>query len=185
MPPTLRQLVRDRSDCRCEYCQPSQGAEFERDRSAHGTRGRLFDPRRQSWKRHFEWFGAVLIGRTQTGRATIAVLAINDPHRAELRQIIMDDGDWPEVDSSTLDSALADGGATVLAGIVARVKAIPAPDGSAFVRELDQIQIATAIGGASPVDDSPTNRGYRRRRPRTISHADAAKVRIRTGQPRS
>lgn len=97
----------------------------------------------------------------------------------------MDDGDWPEVDSSTLDSALADGGATVLAGIVARVKAIPAPDGSAFVRELDQIQIATAIGGASPVDDSPTNRGYRRRRPRTISHADAAKVRIRTGQPRS
>src|SRR5438105_9674524 len=44
---------------------------------------RLFDPRRQSWKRHFEWFGAVLVGRTKRGRATIAVLDINDPERVE------------------------------------------------------------------------------------------------------
>ncbi len=57
---------------------------------------RLFDPRRQSWKRHFEWLGAALIGRTQTGRATIAVLDINDSQRVDLRQIIRDDGDWPE-----------------------------------------------------------------------------------------
>ncbi len=56
---------------------------------------RLFDPRRQSWKRHFEWYGAVLMGRTQTGRATVAVLDINDPQHVELWQTIMDDGDWP------------------------------------------------------------------------------------------
>lgn len=57
---------------------------------------RLFDPRRQSWKRHFEWLGAPLLGRTQIGRATVAVLDINDPQRLDLRQIIRDDGDWPE-----------------------------------------------------------------------------------------
>ncbi len=57
---------------------------------------RLFDPRRQLWKRHFEWHGALLVGRTQIGRATIAVLNINDPQRLQLRQILMSAGDWPE-----------------------------------------------------------------------------------------
>jgi len=57
---------------------------------------RLFDPRRQLWKRHFEWRGAVLVGRTQIGRATIAVLNINDLQRLELRQMLMSQGDWLE-----------------------------------------------------------------------------------------
>jgi hypothetical protein len=57
---------------------------------------RLFDPRRQTWKRHFEWRGALLVGRTQIGRATIAVLDINDPQRVELRQILMAEGNWPD-----------------------------------------------------------------------------------------
>jgi hypothetical protein len=54
---------------------------------------RLFDPRRQVWKRHFEWRGAALRGRTQIGRATIAVLNINDPHRQQLRQML-EAGEW-------------------------------------------------------------------------------------------
>jgi hypothetical protein len=57
---------------------------------------RLFDPRRQAWKRHFEWRGAVLVGRTQTGRATVVVLDINDPQRVALRRILREEGDWPE-----------------------------------------------------------------------------------------
>jgi len=57
---------------------------------------RLFDPRRQSWKRHFEWYGAILVGRTQSGRATIAVLDINDPKRVELRQVLIDADEWSE-----------------------------------------------------------------------------------------
>ncbi len=54
----------------------------------------LFHPRQQAWKRHFEWQGALLIGRTQTGRATVAVLNINDPKRIEIRQLLMDNEDW-------------------------------------------------------------------------------------------
>ena len=136
MPLTLRQLVRDRADCRCEYCHlpdfatpaatfhvehiiaRQHGGSDEPENRAWcchrcnlhkgpnlsgidplaGRVVRLFDPRRQAWRRHFEWFGAVLIGRTQIGRATISVLAINDPQRSELRQILMNDGDWPEED---------------------------------------------------------------------------------------
>jgi hypothetical protein len=55
---------------------------------------RLFNPRRQAWHRHFKWIGAVLVGRTQTGRATIAVLDINDSPRVELWQTMIDEEDW-------------------------------------------------------------------------------------------
>lgn len=134
MPPSLRQLVRDRANYRCEYChlpdfaapastfhtehviaKQHDGSDDPENRawSCHRCnfhKGpnlsgidpltyhvvRLFDPRRQSWKRHFEWLGALLVGRTQTGRATVAVLNINDPQRVELRQMLMDEGDWPE-----------------------------------------------------------------------------------------
>lgn len=132
MPP-LRQLVRGRAVCRCEYCHlpdfaaPASifhvehiiakqhgGSDEPANRAWSCHRGNLhkgpnlsgidpltvrmvalFNPRCQSWKRHFEWLGGILVGRTQTGRATIAVLDINDPQRVELRQMLMDDGDWP------------------------------------------------------------------------------------------
>jgi hypothetical protein len=55
-----------------------------------GKIARLFNPRGQRWHRHFQWIGAVLLGRTKTGRATVAVLDINDPHRIELRQTLID-----------------------------------------------------------------------------------------------
>lgn len=39
----------------------------------------LFNPRTQSWKRHFRWSadGALIIGRTACGRATVAALNLN------------------------------------------------------------------------------------------------------------
>src|SRR5579871_2672467 len=41
----------------------------------------LFNPRRHKWTRHFRWRGAVLVGLSPIGRATIAVLEINLHHR--------------------------------------------------------------------------------------------------------
>jgi HNH endonuclease len=52
----------------------------------------LFNPRRHKWQRHFQWNGPVLVGRTPVGRATIAVLAINLPHRVRQRAGLMDEG---------------------------------------------------------------------------------------------
>ena len=54
----------------------------------------LFHPRRQEWTRHFYWDGAILVGRTQSGRATIRVLAINDPDTVALRAELMDEGEF-------------------------------------------------------------------------------------------
>jgi hypothetical protein len=55
----------------------------------------LFHPRRHKWKRHFRWDGAALVGRTPAGRATVAVLEINLPHRVALRQALIDEGTFP------------------------------------------------------------------------------------------
>ena len=55
----------------------------------------LFHPRRQMWSRHFRWNGPHLIGLTKSGRATIAVLDMNEPQRVQLRSRLMDEGEWP------------------------------------------------------------------------------------------
>jgi hypothetical protein len=55
----------------------------------------LFNPRRQKWTRHFRWEGAVLIGRTPVGRATIAVLRINAESRIAQRTVLIEEGVFP------------------------------------------------------------------------------------------
>jgi len=54
-----------------------------------GKLASLFNPRRQSWARHFDWNGPLLVGRTRSGRATITVLAINDPAFVNLREALI------------------------------------------------------------------------------------------------
>jgi hypothetical protein len=61
---------------------------------------RLFDPRRQHWKRHFRWNGAMLDeGKTLSGRTTIRTLRINMPIRVALRQSLIDIGEFPSSDA--------------------------------------------------------------------------------------
>lgn len=55
----------------------------------------LFDPRRHKWPRHFRWNGPILVGRTPIGRATIAVLGINLPHRVAQRAALIAEGVFP------------------------------------------------------------------------------------------
>jgi hypothetical protein len=52
----------------------------------------LFHARRQQWDRHFAWDGAMMVGQTRTGRATIQVLAINDPDAVAFRAELMLEG---------------------------------------------------------------------------------------------
>lgn len=58
----------------------------------------LFNPRRQRWTRHFAWQGARLVGLTPCGRATADVLNINEPHRIELRELLILGGVFPPQD---------------------------------------------------------------------------------------
>lgn len=59
----------------------------------------LFNPRRQSWKRHFRWRGAHLVGRTLSGKVTVQVLKINHPRRASVRQSLIEEGLFPPSES--------------------------------------------------------------------------------------
>jgi hypothetical protein len=55
----------------------------------------LFHPRQQRWSEHFSWNQAVLAGATASGRATVAVLNINDPTRIAVRQTLIEEGVFP------------------------------------------------------------------------------------------
>jgi hypothetical protein len=55
----------------------------------------LFNPRRHRWHRHFRWNGPRLVGRTPTGRATVATLRINLDHRVAYRRELINEGVFP------------------------------------------------------------------------------------------
>jgi HNH endonuclease len=61
---------------------------------------RLFNPRRERWDEHFEWIdaGAVIRGRTPTGRATILALQMNHPEMVAARRLWVVAGWHPPAD---------------------------------------------------------------------------------------
>ena len=78
----------------CYYCNSFKGpniAGIDPD-GRQDVAVQLFHPRNDIWSDHFEWNGAVLIGRTSTGRATISVLRINDDASVETRRILAQSG---------------------------------------------------------------------------------------------
>lgn len=46
----------------------------------------LFNPRTDLWTEHFEWDDYSVIGKTQTGRATVRQLDLNHERRQKVRQ---------------------------------------------------------------------------------------------------
>ncbi len=76
----------------CFYCNSFKGPNIAGIDSETGKIVRLFHPRKDTWAEHFCWQGAFLRGLTPIGRATIAVLEINDELAIELRNSLMDEG---------------------------------------------------------------------------------------------
>ena len=60
-----------------------------------GRTVRLFNPRKDRWSRHFGWDGPYLVGRTHTGRVTIALLEINRVEAVEFREYLIHEGSYP------------------------------------------------------------------------------------------
>ena len=60
----------------CHACNLFKGTQTHGRDPLTGRWVRLFNPRRQQWKRHFRWSedGAFVIGRTACGRATVVAL---------------------------------------------------------------------------------------------------------------
>jgi hypothetical protein len=63
----------------CRPCNEFKGTKTHAHDPTTGRRVRLFDPRQQSWRRHFEWStdGTQVIGKTICGRATVVALRMN------------------------------------------------------------------------------------------------------------
>jgi hypothetical protein len=57
----------------------------------------LFNPRRQRWPQHFEWSKdfRLVVGRTATGRATVAALHLNRAELVNLRRALRAVGEHP------------------------------------------------------------------------------------------
>jgi hypothetical protein len=79
----------------CYYCNRYKGPNLSGIDPHTGKVVSLFNPRRQQWPRHFRWRDAELIGRTACGRATIALLQINQPLLLAHREALMEDGLFP------------------------------------------------------------------------------------------
>jgi hypothetical protein len=80
----------------CFACNRRKGPNLGGIDPRTGNRVWLFNPRRHGWRRHFRWSGSVLLGRTPVGRATVAVLAINLPHRVRHRAQLIAEGVFPD-----------------------------------------------------------------------------------------
>ena len=80
----------------CRTCNLRKGPNLSGMDAKTQRMVRLFHPRRHTWSRHFRWQGAILVGRTPVGRATVAVLAINLPKRVVQRQALMEEGVFPQ-----------------------------------------------------------------------------------------
>ena len=76
----------------CFTCNHHKGPNLGGIDPKTGKKVWLFHPRRHKWAKHFRWDGPILLGRTPTGRATIAVLGINLPLRIRLRAELIKEG---------------------------------------------------------------------------------------------
>lgn len=73
----------------CLPCNSYKGSDASSYDPDTDTLVPLFNPRAQDWNEHFEWSGPELLGKTATGRATIALLRINSADRLDHRQLLI------------------------------------------------------------------------------------------------
>jgi hypothetical protein len=69
----------------CHRCNLRKGPNLTGVDPMTGELVPLFHPRRDRWREHFVFHGPRIEGLTPIGRATLQVLAMNDPRRLELR----------------------------------------------------------------------------------------------------
>lgn len=81
----------------CVRCNLHKGPNIAGLDPDTGQLTRLFNPRTDNWESHFSWSGHILVGRTQVGRTTIRVLAMNEPIIRAVRAALLAEGLFPPV----------------------------------------------------------------------------------------
>ena|SRR2546426_4174024 len=84
----------------CLACNQSKGARLEARDPITRRRVRLFNPRKQVWRKHFRWSedGTEIIAFTPCGRATVTALQLNRPEIVAARWLWVQVGWWPPKD---------------------------------------------------------------------------------------
>jgi hypothetical protein len=76
----------------CGRCNRHKGPNIAGVDPVSGQMTRLFSPRSDRWVEHFRWEGALAVGLTGIGRATVAVLAMNHPENVAIRIEMIESG---------------------------------------------------------------------------------------------
>lgn len=77
----------------CPDCNCYKGPNLSTLDSQAGTVIRLFHPRTEVWKEHFELRGALIVGRTDVGAATARLLQMNTEERIHVRDELLANGE--------------------------------------------------------------------------------------------
>ena len=79
----------------CAICNNLKGTDLSAIDPRTGMIVPLFNPRMQKWNDHFELAGAEVIGRTATGRATVALLQLDSHERLSYRRDLVAERRYP------------------------------------------------------------------------------------------
>jgi len=75
----------------CAHCNSHKGPNISGIDPVTRKLVRLFHPRKDRWNAHCRWSGALLVGASAEARATIRVLALNDPLKTAARAALMEE----------------------------------------------------------------------------------------------
>jgi hypothetical protein len=73
----------------CPYCNLHKGPNIAGLDGETGRLTPLFNPRLDRWDEHFVWDGTFVTAISVVGRATVMVLAMNDPRQIGARQAML------------------------------------------------------------------------------------------------
>lgn len=79
----------------CDRCNAYKGPNLTAVDPYTNRMTPLFHPRQQAWAAHFRTDHTLIIGTSQTGRATVALLRMNDERRQEVRALLLQVDLWP------------------------------------------------------------------------------------------
>jgi len=79
----------------CVYCNRFKGSDIATISPLTGSLCRLFNPRDDRWSEHFRAGGVLILGTSEIGKATAALLGFNAADRLIERQALIDAGNYP------------------------------------------------------------------------------------------
>lgn len=79
----------------CIICNRNKGSDIATADYPHSQLIPFFNPRIHAWADHFALDDGMIVGKTDIGRATVKILAMNDVDRIMERRLQIKSGSYP------------------------------------------------------------------------------------------